>query len=387
MEAKSSYEMATNYQHCYVAFTDGSLTEGRAGASIVFPKDGVIYQLTFPGLQHPGLGELHAIKRVLELHPDKHLLIYTDYLFAANIKSLPVYVLAKTRYSVVALAIKELLDTRTKECYIFWIKGHQGIPGNELADANAKASTRLPPAPPMVPKEPGDLIWKGAPVGTSLLSVLIYEIVQPYYHTWVDIDIAASFGDMVWRKLSTHRLVWICGVANVYGFAYHLQYKVAAWCPYCTTDSHPLDFLSSLAFCCTFAQERQWLFDLWPIELIPLIKSWFASASPLNQRYFVRTLVPTSLVYWLKERGFSRAFIKKAAHNRFKRFYTVIEKIKASMRSCPVSSSPLGEISGDPQAQPNGEKSLAFLPPHIGKRKTLKGKLQAGFLPMSSRPH
>jgi len=83
--------------------------------------------------------EATAILRVLEATPlDESLVIYTDSEWAVKAIS-GEYQVKSSRLMPIVAGINRRVSARMLETRIEWIRGHAGLPGNELADRVAKA--------------------------------------------------------------------------------------------------------------------------------------------------------------------------------------------------------------------------------------------------------
>jgi ribonuclease HI len=142
-----------------IAYTDGSLSNGHAGASYHIPESPLTPQINvcFPlGNQMEVYdAELHAIteaaKRLLKLAKTKNLYDKQAWIFTDNQSAITRLSSFKPgpgqASSITVSEIANELRTRRIPLTIQWTPGHQDIPGNKRADELAKHATTLrPPA-------------------------------------------------------------------------------------------------------------------------------------------------------------------------------------------------------------------------------------------------
>jgi hypothetical protein len=195
---------------------------------------------------------------------------------------------------------------RRHEVYITWVKGHARFEPNstnETVDEVAKEALLLPRAPGITPAEAGDLVYRGAQV-THKLILLIGSLVVPRHH-WVGMDIGKTFSKKIKGPISAMRKNWIAGEVGqgLYGFDFSLKYKTPLPCVLCG-NQHPLDFLTAASHCDHLHTHAAISHFFTPFkEFAYLVKGWWTQASTYDRRWFLRSLIPTSLVNWVEDHG------------------------------------------------------------------------------------
>lgn len=100
---------------------------------------------TFPSLYSVFTCELYAIKKalehILETQTDKCYLLHTD--SQSSLQALQDIFSTNALIQEMHQLLTDLMK-QGRKITLMWIPSHQGIPGNELADAAAKEATRLP---------------------------------------------------------------------------------------------------------------------------------------------------------------------------------------------------------------------------------------------------
>ena len=139
------------------------------------------------------------------------------------------------------------------------------------------------------------MYYQGAEVGTEIIDRLrTYNTL-----TWDSINIHLSFCNLGDRGNMT-RLQWLWGRTSWVGVAPFWEYKQPSLCAACHTVNHPLDLFSTAALCSKWEAIRTQLQTLWNNSK-SLVTQWFNSATEVDKRNFVRSLIPTSLVNYLRK--------------------------------------------------------------------------------------
>ena len=121
----------------------------------------------------------------------------------------------------------------------------------------------------------------------------------PPHHDHNNIHIGLSFS--WWRNCSpfsifpflwSHALLWLPSFSS-------FTRLESQPCPRCLC-SHPLDVISCLSFCPTYKVQQECFVASWPSPLQPLLSSWLRQAAPADLRNFFRSLLPTSLLFFLQ---------------------------------------------------------------------------------------
>ena len=131
-----------------------------------------------------------------------------------------------------------------------WVKAHAGIEGNEMADVSAKIASKLPPQPPMKPREFWDLAAEG-------------ELMAPPHKTWTQYFAPhhshRDINHLSWRPIRQMNLRWVrwlfaCVMCSGYSFPTTFwAFPPAPTKVRCTTcrTYHNLSVHGYLAFCPT----------------------------------------------------------------------------------------------------------------------------------------
>jgi hypothetical protein len=197
----------------------------------------------------------------------------------------------------------------------------------------AKAGCARPlTIPPFIPMDFGDISHKGGEVWGALICRFLKA--QGKKHAWVGVNGFWSFGCLKSPQWTLGRLKWISGTQDWQGgaFAYHKEYAKPRCCDVCK-NFHPLDFLSVLALCPSFAPHLDGFFELFQ-EAAPLVRQWWGNASSSEKRLFVRTLIPRSLADLLLE-SLARNRLKEIMGYRHKAWPKVRQELLENFLETP----------------------------------------------------
>jgi ribonuclease HI len=296
-----------------VAYVDGSEKDGHAGSSYYFPHSCLGGKQRVTGIQTSGRGEINAILGAIDAaQPSVPLMILSDcYGVVRRCKTLQQMPDAERSSIMCRWKNRDLWytlkDKIRPDIRIEWIPGHSSIPGNELADQLANEARQLPIQQCTWQKELWRLYYKGSYDGTELVHHLMGYIPstrptqagrQRPQLIWDGINFHLSFCNLGERGHIT-RFQWLWGRTSWLGVAPWWEYKDKKLCKACNTTTHELDLFSSAALCPKWEPIRSIFFNLWESHR-PSVRDWFSSASEVDKRHFIRSLIPTSLVHHLR---------------------------------------------------------------------------------------
>ena len=144
---RESLEAMAKYQQQTQCFTDGSAANGRVGAAFCIPQLDIQRNFRLPDDVTIYTAELTAIRELLKfikLEKLRNIVVFSDSLSAIlSIRSEN----SNTRPNMISeilLLISDIILNSDTEVSICWIPSHVGLPGNDTADALARAALEEP---------------------------------------------------------------------------------------------------------------------------------------------------------------------------------------------------------------------------------------------------
>ena len=282
-----------------IGYADGSSRHPkRSGFAAVIddPTDDLTLCYSSRGAEEGAYpSELNAINLLIsKADPDKPLLTLSDCSAAIQkVKSIisNTCIFYTHTHATILRKIHSAVQRRTAPTHIAHIRSHVGFVGNEWADIFAKRGAYLPLPPPTRPP-PYTLMYGSIPITGKPHFSIFRHLIPIHAHNHLhpnsfDLWVYSSF----FSKLSYS---WPNGLVSLpqYEPFFTMDERNCSLC----NGTHAMDPLSCLTYCSSLSGLRDLSFDVWHVDVRPAVKAWFLGADREDQRKFIRTLLPTSLI-------------------------------------------------------------------------------------------
>ena len=182
-----------------------------------------------------------------------------------------------------------------------WLKSHVGFTGNEIADAFAKYTAyacRVLPSH-LQPPRMHTVTFGGQPCIQKFGGAARKRLYPEHDHTGIAKSVSLDWSNN-YSWFSSFADKWSLGVKAMAGSSPFWDLSDRQ-CPVCNRQ-HPLDLVSSIAFCGDMSSFLERMAYSWGTALGPIAWQWVQGQRTKGElRNFARTLVPLSLYKLMTE--------------------------------------------------------------------------------------
>ena len=259
--------------------------------------------------------------------------------------------------------VSDLIHSVTFNIGAGWLKSHVGVTDNELADAVAKYTVyacRVLPSH-LQPPRMHTVTFDGQPSIQNFRGAARKRLYPEHDHTGIAKSVSFDWPNN-YSWFSSFADKWSLGIKGMAGSSPFWDLSDRQ-CPVCTKQ-HPLDLISSVAFCSDMSSFLERMAYSWGSVLAPIAWQWVQGQHTKGElRNFARTLVPLSLYKLMTESRSRKEAMYAAVKPRRSCLTSIVKSACEYRRSHPIPDPVPPALTDNTFFQSHGPYSTTDPPP------------------------